>query len=201
MKKTFTLIELLVVIAIIAILAAMLLPALQQARERAHGASCINNQKGLGTVATTYTDDNRGFWPAQDTTIMRGTASENANMWSYFTWIYCLIKGKYIPDPYKILAKTPVNTWPDMPAYRCPSIQFLTISYGDSNKIWAAQVYGSPSIGKDDNAVGADYWPGFYMNMSSLNDLRGNKTGSDSFDTVKRSGSRPSSRIWLTDAG
>jgi prepilin-type N-terminal cleavage/methylation domain-containing protein len=61
--KLFTLIELLVVIAIIAILAAMLLPALQQARERGMTSACINNMKTLGNVINFYADDNNGWWP------------------------------------------------------------------------------------------------------------------------------------------
>jgi len=62
MKKGFTLIELLVVIAIIAILAAMLMPALARARMEARKASCISNEHNIGTGMTMYTGDSNQ-WP------------------------------------------------------------------------------------------------------------------------------------------
>ena len=62
-KPLFTLIELLIVIAIIAILAAMLLPALNKARQKARDTQCLNNLKQIAVYMNFYLDDNQGYAP------------------------------------------------------------------------------------------------------------------------------------------
>ncbi len=82
MKRTkkFTLIELLVVIAIIAILAAILLPALGTAKEKAHQISCMNQLKQIGTAIEMYCNDFEGFAPIAPST--KGLDYRCVSTWS-----------------------------------------------------------------------------------------------------------------------
>ena len=119
----FTLIELLVVIAIIAILAGLLLPALNSAREKARAISCTNNYKQIGNATQMYTGDFEDYFPV----VSMPENSAVTGYWAYQIGEYCGIKiGANMPgDLFSVLPSTgkQANLHPayNTGIFRCPN--------------------------------------------------------------------------------
>ncbi len=106
-RKGFTLIELLVVIAIIAIIVALLLPAIQKAREAAARMQCSNNMKQMGIALHTYHDTNKCFPSAGEVVAADGTTNDAATftLHSTFTLLLPYLEAKDVYDQFGDLNK------------------------------------------------------------------------------------------------
>jgi prepilin-type N-terminal cleavage/methylation domain-containing protein/prepilin-type processing-associated H-X9-DG protein len=136
-RAGFTLVELLVVIAIIGVLVALLLPAVQAAREAARRMQCTNNMKQIALAVHVYESSHREFPPAF---VSNGDAQHNM-----LTYILPQLEQQAIYNAYRFdkpwndaLNKTATEV--NLPAFRCPS----TPSNGDQ---WLADYAACTSIG------------------------------------------------------
>ncbi len=174
-KFRFSLIELLITIAIIAILAAMLLPALNAARERAHAISCVGNLRQIGQFLLSYADDNDTWGPQarDDSFSLYGTTITQ-------TWqdrlMYYYMPSVPVSHLHHVISKDGKRKV--RPIFACPSHDNAEFPAGELKYLW--RHYGinlHMAGGVEKNSVPA-------YNGRRLARLR-----------------RPSQRVWAGDLG
>lgn len=148
-RGAFTLVELLVVIAIIAILAALLLPVLSTAKEKANRTVCMNNQKQLDLAWQIYANDSGGLLVSNDWDFRVGGAVESpSNSW---------VTGNAFldTDPATITSGLIYQYVKSVAVYRCPSDRSLTLgSSVPTLRSYSLSCYlGGPPADMDDFGV------------------------------------------------
>jgi prepilin-type N-terminal cleavage/methylation domain-containing protein len=161
----FTLVEMLVVIAVIGILAALLLPALNSAREKGRRVACLNNLHQIGIAILAYAGDNQNHTP---------TVESNAGLTPTNNWYNALISGNYVTP--KVFLCPDDNRRPSASTYPANATpRSYAIVVADSNPDSDFWIAGSrltcPRLTNSETAVVAEYY--FNINLKVIDFNKG----------------------------
>ena len=183
--RGFTLIELLVVIAIISVLIALLLPAVQQAREAARSTSCRNNLRQMGLALHGYHDQFNVLPPSSTSDVEKGVWRDRP--WRYHLHSWASLILPFIEQAnlqrmidYNVSALDPINrdaASRRIPVYSCPSYTGPLYSddpqyvrYSDKYALRNYAAMGATSIGRLYRGCDGVFYPESYTRLADIRD-------------------------------